>query len=132
MKKTIQIECSATLGRKERLEAFKQFVAENRKAKGYRSLIAVFALKHGLRERLVKEYIDLLIRAGVYVNHRFKLLTPSEYEKVQREIEMKEKKRKEQLEKEAEARRLEREEYVEDDFESSEASIIETEEPPEF
>lgn len=84
--------------RKRRLEAFKRFIEQNRKSKSYRRLIAIFALETGLRERLVKEYLDLLLRAGVYVKRRGSLLSPEEY-----------KKRVEKEKKEAETKRLVRE-----------------------
>lgn len=115
--------------RKERVERFKLYVAQNRKTLSAKRLVANFALSLGLREAIVVGYLRLLINSGIYVRHRFMLLSPSEYDKVQREIELKEKKRKEQLEKEAEARRLEdeerrkeREEYLaSEEFELPEA-----------
>ena len=112
MNKESQVVFTTIGARKERIERFKLYVERNRKELTTKRLVANFALTNGLREQTVKSYLRLLIISGAYVNHRFMLLTPSEYDKVQREIELKEKLRKEQLEKEAEARRLEREEYI--------------------
>ena len=111
MNKELQTIYPTMQARKERVERFKLYAEQNRKTMRAKRLVANFALKLGLREAIVVGYLRLLINSGIYVKHEFMLLSPSEYEKVQREIELKEKKRKEQLEKEAEARRLEDEEY---------------------
>ena len=86
MGKSIQVECSATLGRKKRIEAFKAFVASNRKQKNVKELIALYALESGLRRKVVEEYLQLLLDSGLYKKHhlgrgRFILLIEIEYEK---------------------------------------------------
>ena len=79
--------------RKERIERFKLYVAQNRKTLNAKRLVANFALSYGLREHLVKEYLDLLIHAGVYTIWNGKLLTHHEREKAVKEWEIEQKKR---------------------------------------
>ena len=118
MEKSIQVECSATLGRKHRIEAFRAFIEQNRQTKNYRQLIAFFSLEHGLRDVVVRQYLKLLLDSGIYYKWKGNLLTLSEYDKAVEEWDK-------QKEKETEARRLQREGFLEEDFQPPEAEIQE-------
>lgn len=87
----IRYDNPASRGRKERMNAFQRFVSENRKSKPYRQMIAIFALEHGLRECLVKEYLSLLTRSGLYKIKHSMLLSIEEWkEEVEKEMKERE------------------------------------------
>ena len=84
MSETVQLKGSPIQRRHARVEAFKRFVASNRKLKSIRELIALYALESGLRRKVVEEYLKLLLDSGFYKKHhvgrgRFVLLTEAEH-----------------------------------------------------
>ena len=79
----VKLKGSPIQRRQARVEAFKIFIASNRKQKSIRELIALYALESGLRRKVVEEYLQLLLDSGLYKKQHigrghFMLLTETE------------------------------------------------------
>ena len=86
MKENVQLEPPALLGRRQRIQSFREYVEANRKELSASKIVARYALESGVANRTVEGYLKLFYEAGIYVKPNFRskwlILTPKEYEAV--------------------------------------------------
>jgi len=101
---TIQLVSSAQLGRKQRINDFKEYVEANRQTKKVKQIVAEYSIQTGLSPRLVKGYLQIFYDAGFYIEPRhltdWLIVTPKEYKKLVTDHERKEKEESKRLEHE--------------------------------
>lgn len=87
MKETVQLAPPAMLGRRQRIQEFREYVEANRKNLGASKIVALYAIQSGVADRTVAGYLKLFYEAGIYVKPNFRskwmILTPKEYKAIQ-------------------------------------------------
>lgn len=82
MTEKVQVECPAILGRRERMNTFKQYIETNRKDKPTTKIIALYSLETGLSVNVLKRYVQTFKDAQIFRSYGGKLVTFSEFKKL--------------------------------------------------
>ena len=86
MKELAQLVPPAMLGRRQRIQSFREYVEANRKDLSASKIVARFSVESGIAYRTVEGYLKLFYEAGVYVKPTFKskwlIVTPEEYTEI--------------------------------------------------
>ena len=91
-KQTAQTLSPAQLGRKQRIQDFRQFIEANRKDKTVRQIMSEYCIDTGLSRRVVESYFRLFTDSGIYVKPcyatEWKIVTSGEYRKLETTYDM--------------------------------------------
>jgi len=86
-KQKVQLVPPAMAGRQQRITDFKEYVEANRKDMSSKQILATYSLETGISVRTLRQYLGVLIDAGVYVKPSWsltkgKLVTPAEHKRL--------------------------------------------------
>lgn len=85
-KQLVQTISPAQLGRKQRIQDFKQFIETHRKRKTAKQIVSEYCMNTGLRTKVVEGYFKLYVDARIYVrpcyDTEWKIVTHEEYQEL--------------------------------------------------